>query len=438
MKNKVYALIIILAFFAALLQPCSASDADDDTLVWQGHTLQIVKITTSWKEIVSYEAIPFPSDGYVVLVLLNVMDKSQITEEELERHKVEFLLSDGKGNAARPTNYLYVSDYGVGLYFFFKVSPQNDEVFDLRVLPFDEAPAISTESEVSWQGYRLAIVSCTNEKTLMPGREWPSSGYLVKVELMSADDSLLPWYALFEPEYLYEIVLTDTNGGIYKHIDGWLGANALNDKPMMTLFYEITSDPLPSMENLELTVKPCPIIWFSPYTYVADTSSFREFVPQTPETKTASVFLEASAKYGIDSSIAAAHPQEALRALDADLKEINTALAYAFGDAITISNDPNSASVIIGIGIKYPLAGHYGVTGSVSAYNCELTLTAYDATSHTEITRMMIGAYFGNTISITPGSTRTWKEVPQFADADADEKAAFIADLLAYWDTNDK
>jgi len=438
MKNSIYALILILAFLAAPLHPCSASEADGQILLWQGHGLRLEKISVDWNEIVRYEAIPFPADGFLAMALLHVIDGSQIADEELERHQAQFLLSDGKGNHARPTHYLRASGDAFGLLFYFKVFPQNDEIFDLCVLPLDEAPPITAEAEISWQGYRLAVVSCTNDQTLMPGREWPVSGYLVKIELMSAGDSQLPWHALFEPEYLHEIVLTDHGGRVYQHIDGWLGQNALHDQPMMTLFYEIASEPLPSMENLELVVRPCPVPWFSPYAYIADTAPFREFIPQNPKTKTASVFLEASSKYGIDSSVAAAHPQEALRALETELNEVYASLANAFGDGIAISEDPHSASVIIGVHIKYPLAGHYGVTGSVSAYNCELTLTAYDATSHTEIAGVQIGDYFGNTLSITPGWTRTWKRIPPLADADADEMAAFIADLLAYWDNNHK
>jgi hypothetical protein len=79
------------------------------------------------------------------------------------------------------------------------------------------------------------------------------------------------------------------------------------------------------------------------------------------------------------------------------------------------------------------LAGKYGEVGQISAYNCTLTLTAYDALTHTKIASLQARSFFDDTVRVLPGVGITWKRLPY--PSDAEDKDGFVKSLAAYGET---
>jgi hypothetical protein len=118
---------------------------------------------------------------------------------------------------------------------------------------------------------------------------------------------------------------------------------------------------------------------------------------------------------------------------ESSYKNITEGLAEMFdGQSLaTATGDPDSASVIIGVEAEFIYAGLYG--GTVSAYDCYVLLTAYDALTHEIITELSVLAKNGDTISVTLGSTTAWKYFPDPTTASDEDKAKFIKDLNDFW-----
>ena len=95
---------------------------------------------------------------------------------------------------------------------------------------------------------------------------------------------------------------------------------------------------------------------------------------------------------------------------------------------VTFTNNPDLASVVIIVNLQYSLAGHYGFTGTVSAYNSQVTLTAYGMEDRQMIGQVELWERYGDTISISAGSswTQKWPADPNHLE-NAEEEAAFAA-----------
>jgi hypothetical protein len=95
---------------------------------------------------------------------------------------------------------------------------------------------------------------------------------------------------------------------------------------------------------------------------------------------------------------------------------------------VTFTNNPDLASVVIIVNLQYSLAGHYGPVGTISAYNSQVTLTAYGMEDRQMIAQVELWERYGDTISISVGSswTQKWPADPNHLENE-EEKAAFAA-----------
>ena len=107
---------------------------------------------------------------------------------------------------------------------------------------------------------------------------------------------------------------------------------------------------------------------------------------------------------------------------------------------VTFTNNPDLASVVVIVNLQYSLAGRYGLTGTVSAYNSQVTLTAYGMEDRQMIGQVELWERFGDTISISAGSSWTQKYPadPNHLENEQD-KAAFAAfmDAVAAYEATD-
>lgn len=97
----------------------------------------------------------------------------------------------------------------------------------------------------------------------------------------------------------------------------------------------------------------------------------------------------------------------------------------------TPSGNPNIASVMIEICMDYRSAGKYqGTSGSISAYDSECTLRAYDMTSGELIAQITGTRSYGSTISTYQKSGTIWCDAPNMTEAEGAEE--FVNAIFAH------
>ena len=280
---------------------------------------------------------------------------------------------------------------------------------------------------IHWQGHELEILSYAPGGAAASDRERSGEGRLAQVRLAPADKLRVPDNIL--AAYSHEFVLLDGDDGVYRPIE----ARQDTDGDSIILTYKI-SEKDDASDNLKLDVWRRGALWANAYYRLAARSPFRLFIPKDPRPFTYSIALDDQSMYRYDKKSAIANPDDAFDELSDELGVIATWLKEALPEReFAASDDPDLASVVIGVSVQYPLAGKYGVGGMIKAYNCVLTLTAYDSSNHRSIAALTAGAYFGNTISVQSGATATWKQVPSPAAADAEAIENFIRAVKDFW-----
>ncbi len=95
-------------------------------------------------------------------------------------------------------------------------------------------------------------------------------------------------------------------------------------------------------------------------------------------------------------------------------------LVIMFADReYTLTGNPNIASVLIEIDMKYVSAGRYeGLGTSITAYNCACTLRAYDMLNGQLIAQLTGTRSYGSTISTYEKSGTIWCSAPDMEEAD--------------------
>ena len=127
----------------------------------------------------------------------------------------------------------------------------------------------------------------------------------------------------------------------------------------------------------------------------------REFVPNKPERGSWTMMLSKKSQYQAMGGEAGADVDQAFYHLGDDLTILHKNIRELFSHVnkynspyfVTDQGDPNCSSVAIVVEIKYPYAGAYAVHGTIRAYNCELTLTAYNMITHEFIAELTLGNY---------------------------------------------
>jgi len=134
-----------------------------------------------------------------------------------------------------------------------------------------------------------------------------------------------------------------------------------------------------------------------------------------------------------DHGIAVKNPEMAIDLLGPNLEEIHSVLTTLFGAEVAIADNPNIASVLIGVNVQFPFAGNYGEREQLKAYDSRLTLTAYDAIAHDVIASLTVSDHFGSSITTSVGASAVWKKIPSLEEADVAERDAFMDALAGFW-----
>ena len=452
MNIKKAALCALLGVLIAISCVTPAS-GDGSTHDWQGHKMRAISITTDENEIRKVFTDPTPAQGYLALVRLTTTDGSRITEDKARQFNNEFLLADNEGiNSERPMRH-YLDGENLALIFYMRNWHQNPAL-SLTVNP----PAGTTsgkllDTRLTWKGQRLKVASTTNDRAALANLtklEWPEKGYLLAIKLENEDGSALPNDIL--GHHAHEFAITDGMNNEYRPKEAfihkwisdedWAEATPVALKPYTTvaisMIYEIDADPVPAVESFALSVKPRGVLWADASFRDANTLPLNSFVPKAPNANTAAIFLEIDSLYAYNSGIAVENIDRAFTVLDAALNDIRDGLQAAFGrSTLTISNNPDLASIAVGVKIRYPLAGDYYIEGystpSLKAYNCVLTLTAYDAVTKKAVSTLTIGAHYGSSVTAVRGANTIWKDIPKISDADETRMGTFIYELLNFW-----
>ena len=282
------------------------------------------------------------------------------------------------------------------------------------------------------------------DKATLSRYDWPEQGYLLQIRFTTIDGALIPRTML--TLYESDIILLDPALNQYSIVPGSTIIYDPGDTPTwetveeansFALLYRFEGEQVPSPEVLLPFIQPRGALWLRPQFRVKDAAPIAGYIPVNPTKFYYAMFLEDQSFYLPDNQTRAINePDEAFRVLENDLNQTANKLMAWFDGEPFIHADPPYASVNIGIDIKFPFAGTYrppmGV-GSVSAYNCELTLTAYDAMTHQPIATLTIGEYFGQTINVQVGVNKVWKNIPDLNSADSQEMDKFIKALNDFW-----
>ena len=286
-----------------------------------------------------------------------------------------------------------------------------------------------TGAGLYWQGYEINVTGSSITKIEAGESFAGAEKYELLLDFEAPDISFIPDQTI--SVYAHEFVLTDGADRVFRpsgiKIDNENGA-------AFTLAYE--TDFYPDIINggLKIDVWRRGALWFDEFYRKKAGAPFKYFIPDSPRANTYSLALEDHSMYKFDKGAAISDPEACFSELNADLKNIAAGIKNTFsGQPFALSDDPDSASVTIGVCVQYPLAGKYGAEGSIKAYNCVLTLTAYDAATHEKIAELATGSYFGSTITIAAGSSVTWKFIPSFDSFDETQKTDFINALKDFW-----
>ena len=432
-KGKKHAIFVMVGVLLASMCAGLACAEPKPSVLWQERELVVEDITKDMQAVTAVCEGPYPAEGALVLVQLTMADGDTITEAELDAHAGAFLLAADEDTQARPfawALYAQGEPYTLGIVFYIRTPGVTMDALHLRVQPLDEMPEAIRGAVLGWQGRQLVVNGWTTDKAALASLGWPETGYLVRVAFSAQDGGAIPDDII--ENYRHELQLTD--GGAYRVVyrEGWLPWSP-EGTTSFSLLYAVEGEAVPPPAALTLTVARTPALWLHAGFRAEHSLPFAEYVPHSPAPRTVALVLENFSQYAAGSPYAMERPQAALDALAEPLQRVRDGLAEMFGDAITLTDDPALASVVVGIQVRYPLAGSYGTAGTVKAYNCVLTLTAYDAVTHAVLATLRAGDYFGDTITVSPGQSRVWKQVPMPGDAAQEDRAAFLDSLNAGW-----
>jgi hypothetical protein len=332
-------------------------------------------------------------------------------------------------------------DNGIAILFHMVSSSQQYGPEYTLSVPSSEAdmPAGLANTAFLWSDHQISIAAFTNDKAHLWEYEWPDDGYLAKI-LFQCDEKgeNIESDTLFT--YAHEFVLTDGENREYIPFKT-LKHSILDDVCTFSLIYSVGNIPVPSVDELGITIQPRPVMWVDPLARM-NTQPFRSFVPDNPTDYTVAVFLDPASRYEFGSVDAILNPEEALDTLSRDLRDVRMDLMSFLPEKTIITDNPDLASVMIGIRISYQYAGKYGAAGTagtVDAYNCLLTVTAYDARTREVLEEYTAGNYFGNAIAAT-SSTVVWHDIPRIIDGSGnnnDARRAFADQLRDFWEGDD-
>jgi len=301
----------------------------------------------------------------------------------------------------------------------------------LLLIGFTTARGSETASDAPvlyWQGYEFTVASFVTDRDAFTGYDWPENGRLVQVNLNSKNKTRIPENVF--TTYSHEFVLLNGPDGVFRPFEIRAG---LPDGSSLVLTYRIEKPGANDSYKIDIWRRGA--LW-TDAAYRGSGPPFKFFAPKDPKPFLYATALEDFSLYRYDKAAAIINPDEAFKELSDEMRLISDGLKEIFNNyEIKPAESPDFASVVIGVNIQYPLAGKYGTGGAIRAYNCVLTLTAYEAKTHKKLTELIIGSYFGNTVSVQAGATATWKFMPSPAAADTEKKNEFIKVLREYFDS---
>jgi len=424
-KRVMMRLLVMMVLLISLYVGISC--AEEEAISWQGHALSVERITTEYNDISKVLSGPTPAIGYHVLFLLRATDGSTIAQADADQYGRDFILHDGVNNSMRPSSVILDHEgYDLGILFYVSASSADAATLRLDVEEQARTPDHIAAAKLSWQGLGLSVSDWTIDKATLSQYTWPENGYWAAAVFRTQDIPITA--AQFEMGQ-YEIVLADDSGREYICSDSWMSSE-MNKPTAFRLIYMIDGDAPPPPELLSFRVRPLKILWFDADARSKSAVPFSLFKPEQPEAKTFALALDNAAQYRYNARAAAGNPEAAFKELEQELSLIESDLSAMFSDAITLTKAPSRASVLVFINIQYQKGARYGIAGEVSSYGCVMTLTAYDALTHAQIAVMQLEKHFGDTISVTQGTSLVVQNVPRIADATQEQKTMFLVPLL--------
>lgn len=169
-----------------------------------------------------------------------------------------------------------------------------------------------------------------------------------------------------------------------------------------------------------------------------EAGSSTDFVPSDPQNYTWALMLAKDSYYRPMGRMVGEYVSDAFYMLHDELAAMHKRIDELFRGrglqvGINSPTNPNRASVAIVADIQFPRAGTYGLAAMINAFNCELTLTAYDILTHEVIAELFVGDYYGETIKANPNAHTIAKEIPDPNDAAEEDKEAFVRALSDFW-----
>jgi hypothetical protein len=408
-----------------------AAAAESPVIIWHSHELKVERLTIDPYEVGPVAPYPLPPRGDVVLVLMNSAGGAAITDEEIALFYEAFMLTDGRGHSARAGHgFKGIQGYDLGLLIYMENGISDIAGLTLTVDLSD--PEKPEDTGILWHGTTLEVIALTDDINTPADDGMPEAGYRVCLTLAAWDGT--HFSAGFISAHAYEIVLADSDGREYAYSDVQYDENhpITGTTRFFSLIYSI--DAGMPLEQLTPRVRLTPAMWADAGYRGMNTLPFNAFRPAYPALRTAAIALEDISQYRYDSDMAAKHPAAALDALDAELQSVRSALVVLFGDTAVISDDPDAASVLIGVSILYQPFKYTDPYGALTAYNCTLTLTAYDALTHEPVTSLTVSAQYGETITAAAGTQVMYQPVPDIGSAADGAADAFMRGLEMFWD----
>jgi len=363
-------------------------------------------------------------------VVMKTADGTGLAKEVVSAHKEDFVLDYQGYSLSRPSSARADKDT-LKLVFQVKNIPSQDfegEDCVFYVSPVERGRPEIMGTPLFWKGYRLRLDRFMNDglavtdmireryperdspvEDRMPDLFWSQQFVLAEITAFSEQKGVVPDGGNLR-EMAEALMLESGDADACSPV-----LTFVRKSSFQAVFIADLSVPLADMRLAMPETKPFPAgpLWVSGNwdddsgggPSAAD-APFSEFIPQYPERYACALMLEDASAFRPARGKARPrqHMREAMETLEDDLYEISAYLTGMFGDGddaeeLTVTDDPDEASVIIGVNIQFPSAGKVRDEDdrerAYPAFQYSLTLTAYDAVTHRKIGRLKASNRFG-------------------------------------------
>ena len=176
------------------------------------------------------------------------------------------------------------------------------------------------------------------------------------------------------------------------------------------------------------TVKPK--VWTETAFVQTYNASINSYKPKNSQNLTFLLVRADGCKMGVDRDDIRNASELTEAKLSEHSNKIMAALETLSEEKIRFTDDPDQAMGYIVYDVQYPFAGYYGTGNQVSAYSCKVSLSAFSFGKGAPVTEESAINSPGSTISITPGSKKSWRLLPKLEEEAS--AASFTQTILSH------